>query len=328
MDAPFNRAVVLLQGLHDTEEHLLRSCLYRMGFDEPNIHLVHEREGIISELEAKRHIAPIVHGLTPGSNLLLIICAYTYEGIELKQDFLTVNIYRHVAQFNKRMRERRMSDVRMPNQDAAESNHSAPVSLHVVLDNVKGSILPYALKFESETKIRSFGLKSVWKSVPRPEKDDKEFREKMEIGRIVQFCSDSTRCGHKPGAMLSAFVCVNLEEAYLPYNVLTYRILDLLNHQFDTYAPRFESTDRDVGARAFGEEFVLLSVQAMLSMYIDYRKNMSMKRAKEARDRMLARGEVLLSSASQFDPNLCADFNWRDETIPLSAELSALSQCI
>lgn len=51
---------------------------------------------------------------------------------------------------------------------------------------------------------------------------------KMKTGRIVQFWRDWSTIGHRPLALLNSFLCVNLVEPYLPYNVLLNRMQNLM----------------------------------------------------------------------------------------------------
>ena len=66
-----------------------------------------------------------------------------------------------------------------------------------------------------------------------------------------------------------------------------------------------------------GGEIAALSVCAMTALYNQYRTRVE-KRAKDFVSSMLAKGEMLLSSANRFDPNLCVDVDWSEEEIPLS----------
>ena len=140
-------------------------------------------------------------------------------------------IYEKVARDNKTLAEQREKYRRESKSEAFDSRFYEGVTLHVVLDGVSGCVLPEVLRFEAEKGNESTGLRSTWVRIPkRTENYGNMFP--LKNGRIVQICSDARRFGHSSGNLLSAFVCLVNDQAYLPYNVLAYKILELTNHFF------------------------------------------------------------------------------------------------
>ena len=66
-----------------------------------------------------------------------------------------------------------------------------------------------------------------------------------------------------------------------------------------------------------GGEIATFSFCAMTALYQKFNA-LAEKRRKEIVASMLAKGEMLFSSANRFDPNLCVDVDWDDDEIPLS----------
>ena len=244
------RCVAILQGkFSDAEVELLGNCITRMGFSKPKIY--REPEKAIPKEVVEREIGKLVDGLSPGSNLLLIIATrirrqhilsrfplscvlVTTNGIELDKRFLMEQVYEKVARDNNTIAEWR-ENRRRSKSDTFDSRSYEGVTLHVVLDGLSGCVLPEALLFEPDRKNESSGLRATWVRVPKGTENHGDL-SLLKNGRIVQICSGAHRYGHSSGNLLSVLACVVNAQAYVPYNVLAYNILLFTNHFFcETY---------------------------------------------------------------------------------------------
>lgn len=156
----------------------------------------------------------------------------------MSEGFLT-SIYEKIASKNTDLQKQRDLALKKNKEKVFDTRRYAGITLHVILDNVLGSKLPFALTF-SQT-FRETSLRATWKKILSDTKTNTPL-QKMQTGRIVQFCSDAKRYSHLPGALFCAFININVDEAFLPYNVFAYRILNALDHEFQQPSSKITRT--------------------------------------------------------------------------------------
>ena len=249
-----NKAVALIQGpFTEADKDMVSECLHRMGFQDPKIEW--RKDGCITKQVAEGLIVNLSQGLSPGSNLLLIavarrplhplhscpkcVPAVTFNGIDLSDNFLADHLYKPIANYNKKIAKDRDAEMKQCKAKDFDGRLYEGITLHVVLDGVKGSLLPFALSFSVSEGKQTKGLRTRWQKIPQPRGEDHgDFS--ADAGRIFQICSDYQCVQYEPGSIFSAFISANLNAAYLPYNVLAYKILDMVNHRF----PDLDDSDK------------------------------------------------------------------------------------
>lgn len=71
-----------------------------------------------------------------------------------------------------------------------------------------------------------------------------------------------------------------------------------------------------------GEEAILLPFHLAFVVCVQQYKNYNTKRLEDRIRMMDETGETIISSASQFDPNLSLDFDWNYDNIPCTTQQS------
>eukprot|EP00210_Caulerpa_lentillifera_P002962 g2828.t1 len=305
---PKNHALVIIQGfLEPMYQEKLNRCLFEMGFIHPRI--IYKPHGKILQDEVEQESAKLVEGLSPGSNLLLIICEGDYGGIELKQDFLDNKIYQPVAQYNRSQHQKFHTSHIKAKIDEFDARLYEGVTLHVLLDGVDGRPLKHLLQLDLPKSQQDI-MRSKWKDHV-DNANNAILKGPMGQGDIIQFWLRRGACGYKRFLLLRAMIIISLEEPELPYFILILRLQTILHKTLEQTpsSAQFNYTQHRSSERS-AEMIALPVCKSLIELLVKYIQSRTAENRKDQYKQNLFNGTYVFSSVDKFDPHLSLKFNW------------------